>query len=94
MQGVFFLLLSCFIRQQPGGWGAWKERRNIFSENKPLMCLINFSTSAPISPCVFFFFFFPGKYRGNKHSTEMINSAAAQRLDDSRSSSNPRGLLI
>lgn len=35
--------------------GAWEELQNIFSENKPLMCLINFSTSAPISPCVFLF---------------------------------------
>lgn len=94
MQGVFCCFLASSdsnLRQGVGGWwGAWEERRNIFSENKPLMCLINFSTSAPISVCVCVFF--PGNYRGNKRSTEMINSAAVQRLDDSCSSSNPGGL--
>lgn len=34
-----------------GRWEAWET-----SENKPLMCLINFSTTAPISPCAFYFF--------------------------------------
>lgn len=92
---IFVHLLFCSIRQQPDGGmgreGAGKNSRTFLVKTSHWCVWLNLAPPPRFLPV--FFFLFLGNYSGNKRSTEMINSAAVRRLNDSRSS-NPRGLLI